>query len=159
MHAEPQQEHHWLDQLVGEWAYEHEAKMAPDVPPEKFKGQESVRSLGGLWVLCDGQGEMPGGGTARTQMTLGYDPAKQRYVGTFIGSMMTYLWMYEGELDSSRKVLTLNAEGPSFAGDGTMAQYRDVIEIKSDDHRTLSSYVLGADGKWSNFMHAHYRRK
>lgn len=54
---------------------------------------ESVRSLGGLWILAEGQSEMPGGGAATTMMTLGYDAQKQRYVGTWIGSMRTCLWV------------------------------------------------------------------
>jgi hypothetical protein len=159
MKTEPQKEHQWLQQLVGEWTMEAEASMGPDKPPEKARGTESVRSLGGLWVLAEGQGEMPGGGPATTLMTLGYDPRTKRYVGTWIGSMMTYLWVYDGELDATGKVLTLSAEGPSMAGDGTMAKYRDVIEFVSDDHRELSSQVLGEDGQWQRFMTAHYRRQ
>jgi uncharacterized protein DUF1579 len=46
-------------------------------------------------------------------MTLGYDPEKKQYVGTWVGSMMSYLWVYDGSLDAEEKVLTLNAEGPS----------------------------------------------
>src|SRR5437867_1016220 len=111
IHAELQEEHQWLQKFVGEWTYETEATMAPGKPPEKCSGSESVRSLGGLWVLCEGRGEMPGGGAATTIMTLGYDPAKKRFVGTFIGSMMTHLWIYEGELDPAGKVLTLNTAG------------------------------------------------
>ena len=158
MHVEPQEEHQWLQKLVGEWTYESESPMEPGKPPEKFKGTESVRSLGGVWVLCEGRGEMPGGVTGTTLMTLGYDPAKKRYVGTFIGSMMTSLWLYEGELDSAGKVLALDSEGPSFTAEGKMAKYKDVIEIKSDDHRVFSSSFLGDDGKWHGFMMANYRR-
>ncbi len=55
-------------------------------------------------------------------------------------------------------MLTLEAEGPSMAGDGQMATYRDVIELKSDDHRVLTSHVLREDGTWQQFMTAHYRR-
>jgi hypothetical protein len=40
-----------------------------------------------------------------------------------------------------------------------MAKYQDITEIKSDDHRVLSSRVLGPDGKWTQFMTAHYRRR
>jgi hypothetical protein len=158
MHAEPQKEHQWLQKLVGKWTYETEASMGPGQPPSKCQGSETVRSLGCLWVLCEGQGEMPGGGAATMIMTLGYDPQKKRYVGTWVGSMMTHLWVYDGSLDPSGKVLTLNAEGPSFAGDGKMAKYKDVIELKSDDHRVMTSHLLGDDGKWSQFMTAHYRR-
>jgi hypothetical protein len=158
MFAEPQKEHKWLEQLVGNWAYESDCIMGPDQPPMKSKGKESVSTLGGLWMLCEMEGEMPDGGTGRMQMTLGYDPAKGRFVGTFIGSMMTHLWIYDGELDASGRVLTLNAEGPSFAGDGKMAKYQDIIEIKNANERTLSSQVLGEDGKWTRFMTANYKR-
>lgn len=159
MHAEPQWEHEWLHKLIGEWAYEHEAAVEPGQPPQTFSGRDTVRSLGGVWVICEGEGEMPGGGTAQTVMTLGYDPARSRFVGTFIGSMMTNLWIYEGTLNAERTVLTLDTEGPSFSGDGTMAKYQDVIEFLSDDHRVLKARVLGDDGNWNEFMTAHYRRK
>jgi hypothetical protein len=159
MITEPQKEHHWLQKLIGEWTSEAECEAGPDQPSSKTKGSEKVRSLGGMWVLCEGEGEMPGGGAATMLMTLGYDPQRKRYVGTWIGSMMTHLWVYDGWLDAAGKVLTLESEGPSFAGDGTMAKYRDIIEFISDDHRTLSSHVLGDDGNWRGFMTAHYRRK
>ncbi len=159
MKAEPQKEHHWLHKLVGEWTSEGEASMGPGKPTEKFKSTERVRSLGGLWVLGESTGDMPGGGTATMLMTLGYDPQKKRFVGTWIGSMMTYLWVYDGSLDASEKILTLNAEGPSMASDGKIAKYRDVIEFKSDDHRVLTSHALGDDGEWRQFMVANYRRK
>jgi len=158
MKTEPQKEHDWLQQLVGAWTYESECSMEPGKPPEKFKGVENVRSLGGLWVLCEGRGEMPGGGMATMLMTLGYDPQKKQYVGTWVGSMMTHLWVYDGSLDAEEKVLTLNAEGPNCAEEGKLAQYRDVIEIKSDEQRTLTSYMLGDDGTWHQFMSANYRR-
>jgi hypothetical protein len=158
MQPDPQKEHHWLQKLVGEWAYEHQCSMGPDQPPAKCTGTETVRSIGGLWVVCEGRGDMPGGGTATTLMTLGYDPAKKRYVGTFLGSMMTHLWLYDGSLDPAGKVLTLDTEGPSFAAEGKMTRYQDVIAFQSDDHRTLSSRMLGDDGKWHSFMTANYRR-
>lgn len=160
MQAAPQQEHQWLQQLVGEWTAEARMTMGPE-PGEACKSTERVRSLGGLWILAEGQGEMPGGGNATMLMTLGYDPAKKRYVGTWIGSMMTHMWLYEGELDASGKVLTLNSEGPDMspgATPGKLAKYKDVIEIKAADHRTLTSHCLGEDGKWQQVMVAHYRR-
>src|SRR5262245_46955001 len=158
MKVEPQKEHRWLEKLVGEWTYESEAFMGPDQPPVKSRGTETVRSIGGLWVQCEGKGEMPGGGPATMIITLGYDPAREQFVGTFIGSMMTHLWVYEGGLDAAAKVLTLDAEGPSFADPAKSARYQDIIEIVSDDHRILSSQVLGDDGQWHHFMTAHYRR-
>jgi hypothetical protein len=135
-----------------------EASMGPDQPPMTSKGSEVVRSLGGLWTVAEGKGEMPDGKPATMIMTLGYDPLKKRYVGTWIGSMMTHLWIYDGEIDASGNVLTLAADGPSFTDPNATAKYRDVIEFKSDDHRVLTSHLLGDDGKWTQFMTAHYRR-
>jgi hypothetical protein len=157
MKADPQKEHLWLQKLLGEWTFEGSATMEPAKPPEKFEGTESVRSLGGLWILAEGQSEMPGCSAATTMMALGFDPQKKRYVGTFIGSMMTHLWVYDGLLDAAGSVLTLNTEGPNM--EGKLTKFQDMIEFRSDDHRVLTSHMLGDDGKWNGFMTAHYRRR
>jgi hypothetical protein len=160
MHARPQKEHAWLQKLVGEWSFETDAAALPgQEKPAKAGGTESVRSLGELWILAEGQGEMPGGEPANTLMTLGYDPNTKRFVGTWIGSMMTHMWVYDGELDPDARVLTLNATGPSMTTPGKSAQYQDIIEFKSDGSRTLTARTLGDDGKWVQFMTANYRRQ
>ena len=56
MNAEPQKEHRWLAGLVGEWAHESEPCATPGQEPMKFSGSESVRALGGLWIVGQGQG-------------------------------------------------------------------------------------------------------
>lgn len=159
MQVEQQAEHRWLEQLVGEWTFEVEASMAPGEPPSKSAGTETVRSLGGLWTVAEGQGEMPGCGPMTSVMTLGYDPTRQRFVGSFVASMMTHLWLYDGALDAAGKVLTLDAEGPGMSDDGRMAKYQDVIAFVSPDHRVMTSRILGDDGEWREFMTAHYRRQ
>ena len=55
-------------------------------------------------------------------------------------------------------MLTLDSEGPSFSGDGTMAKYQDIIEIIDRDHYTMTSQLQGPDGQWVRFMHGAYRR-
>ena len=156
MKVEPQKEHKWLERLVGEWTYEVEAIMGPGQPPVNTTGRQSTRSIGGVWIQCDSKGGMPDGEPATMVLTLGYDTAKKRFVGTFIGSMMTNLWVYDGSLEGD--VLTLDAEGPSMTDPNKAAKYQDVVEIVSDDHHVLSSQILGEDGRWVRFMTAHYRR-
>jgi len=158
MFAKPQKEHEWLQQFVGDWVSEMDCSMGPDQPRQKSKGKESVRSLGGLWMLGEGQGEMPDGSIGLTLITLGFDPAKGRFVGSFVGSMMTHQWLYDGSLDESGKILTLDSAGPSMTGDGAIMPYRDVVTIVSPDHRTLASYTPDGNGGWTEFMTAHYRR-
>ena len=150
-----QREHEWLQQLVGEWTFEVEAIMPGGAPPEKHKGTESVRSLEGLWVVCDMRGDA---GPDTSVMTLGFDPRLGRVVGTFISSMMTHLWVYNGSLDASGKILTMDCEGPSFTDPMKLVPYQDIIEIKSADQRILTSRVRGDDGKWTQFMTSRYQR-
>lgn len=166
MNPESLKEHAWLQQLVGEWTYESES-VAPAEPASeqcgggtevKCTGRETVRGLGPLWIVAEGRGEMPGGGQMQTVMTLGYDPKRSRFVGTWICSMMTHMWLYEGWLDEEERVLTLESEGPDMSGKGTTVKYRDVIEVGSGDHRTLSSFGPGEDGGWRRLMTAHYSR-
>lgn len=159
MQAEPQPEHQWLKKFVGDWVYEVEAQMELGKALEKCTGTESVRSLGGLWILAEGKGVMPGGGAAAMMLTLGYDPQMKRYVGTWVGSMMTHLWVYAGVLDADGKTLTLDTEGPDMSVEGRMAKYRDVYEFTDNYRRTLTSHVMGKDGTWQVMMKARYRRK
>ncbi len=91
-------------------------------------------------------------------LTIGYDPASKRYVGSWIGSMMPNLWVYEGDVDAAGRILTLQADGPSFSGDGTIATYQDIVEVMTDDHYRFRSQVRQPDGSWHVFMEADYRR-
>jgi hypothetical protein len=158
MMSKPEKEHEWLQQLVGEWTYEHEMPPEPGKPAEKFTGTETVRSLGGLWVVAEGRGDMPGGGTANMLLTLGFDPQRKRFVGTWVGSMMTNLWVYDGWLNEAGNTLTLETEGPNIMGDGKLTRFREIIEIQDKDHRLFRSTMLGAGGDWAAIMTAKYRR-
>jgi len=158
MKVDPTKQHHWLKKLLGKWTTESQFCSQPGEAPQTLKGSEIVRAVGDIWVVCDGKGEMPGGGVADMQMTLGFDPQSGRFVGTWIGSMMTHLWIYNGELDASEKILTLNSQGPDFTSPGKIAQYKDLIEFINDDYRTLSSHTPGPDGKWNEIMRVHFRR-
>ncbi|MFO1448437.1 MAG: DUF1579 domain-containing protein [Opitutaceae bacterium] len=158
MFAPAQKEHAWLQKLVGTWTFESESVGEPGQPNSKQHGTESVKSIGDLWIIGEGQGDMPGGGTATMMITLGFNPVRNRFVGTWVGSMMSHLWVYDGELDASGRVLTLHSEGPSFTDPTKLAKYQDIIEVITDDHRSLTSRSRGEDGSWTPFMTAHYRR-
>lgn len=152
----PHDSHQWLKRLLGSWTFDGECSMGPDQPPLKNSGREVVEMLGEFWTIGRMSGEMPGGGMSHSVMTLGYDPQQQRFVGTFIASVMTHLWIYNGALDGN--TLTLDTEGPSFAEEGKSARYQDIIELIDDDQRILRSQYLAPDGKWVPFMKVVYRR-
>jgi len=152
------EQHAWLQQFVGEWTAKSEATMAEGAEPMKMESTESVRSLGDLWIVAEGSASMMGMPVS-TMMTLGYDPAKKKFVGTWVDSVQTHMWIYEGELDAARKVLTLSTTGPSFDDPSKTSKYRDVIEVADADHKVLTSAVQGADGAWTTFLRAEYSRK
>jgi len=147
----PVAEHEWLHKLVGEWTME--SKMGED---GCGSGRETVRSVGPMWVQCTGRAEMPGGGPeGEMVLTIGYDLALKKYVGTWYGSMMSRLWVYD--IERQGEELVMSSEGPAMEGEGT-ARYRDVITWKDADTREFAGWVQKPDGTWNRFMHATYRR-
>ena len=128
------------------------------VGAQRFTGSETGRSLGGFWVQLEGRGQMMGEVEHTTILSLGYDPLAGRYRGTFIGSMMSHLWIYDGAVDPATGILTLDTEGPSFTDQSVMASYRDTIEFKTDDHRVLTSSYQDASGTFHQFMKTDYHR-
>jgi Protein of unknown function (DUF1579) len=147
----PTQEHGWLLKFTGEWTTESKATMVPGQPPMECNWKMSSRSLGGFWILNEMKGEMQGAPMTCIQ-TIGYDEDKKKYVGTWIDSMTSFMWKYEGNIDSLGKVLTLDADGPNFMGDGKLTKFQDIYEFKSADEILLTSRMLGTDGKWISFM-------
>lgn len=156
MFAEAQKEHRWLDQLVGDWTFAHECTM-PDGTQVSNPGTMECRMLGDLWLICESRGRSDDHGEWSAIMTLGFDPAQGQYIGTFIGSMMTHIWLYRGRLDASGMKLPMATEGPKFDGSG-MGQYRDTIEILDGDTWVLSSELLTDEGTWVQFMQGKHLR-
>lgn len=143
----PVKEHEWLQQFVGNWEYETEIFMDPTKPPMKVKGNEVVRSIGGFWIVAESKGDMMGKPFLGV-MTLGFDPQAKKYTGTWVDSMASHLWKYEGTVDSAGKILTLATEGPCPMKPG-LTKFREVTEWKNKDERVFTSSFQGDDGKWN----------
>lgn len=157
--VEPTHHHRWLQQMVGKWEYTSTCVMGPDGTTMDSKGIETVRAIGDLWVMGEMTGDMPGtGGTMTGIITLGYDVRTNRYVGTFIGSPMTHLFTYDGTRNEHDNKLELFCKGPSFTDPSALADYKDIIELVSKDHRRMTSHCKMPDGSWTEFMRAEYRR-
>lgn len=153
--ATPSREHAFLQRLVGDWTLDHiAAGNAASTPPS---GTELVRAFGGRWIVAEGHTALPDGSTMSSLMTLGYDAARGRVVGSVVASMMDHLWIYDGALDETGETLTLECEGPSYTTPGTTGRYLDTVTV-SGDRRELASRYLDANGQWVQFMTHRYRR-
>jgi hypothetical protein len=143
------QEHDWLQRLVGVWATQTEFESAPGDTPQD--GTETVRSIDGLWVIAESEASSPAG--VRTAvMTLGFDPAKGRIVGTNIGMGLPNLWVYDGTFAEGGRVLLLESEGPSLDEEGKTCRYLDRLELIEEDRRTTEYFHADEDGAWKRFM-------
>jgi hypothetical protein len=154
----PAAEHQWLQQFVGEWESETEAYMEPGKPPVRSKGTESVRPLGGFWTISEIKGDMMGS-PFMGNLTLGYDPEKQKYVGTWVDSMTGRLWNYEGAVDASGKSLTLETEGTCPMRPGKLTKFKEVLEVKDKNHKLFSSSMQDENGQWVTMMTSQAKRK
>lgn len=156
MFTEPNEHHTWLRRMVGNWEYKHTCGQGPEGEPVMTSGTEAISAFSDLWIVGDGEGEIPGVGRMHMRITLGYDPNRGRYIGSWIGSPMGSQFVYEGTREGD--VLTLDTTGPSFADPRKTARYQDIIELHGDDRRVLRSRCLGENGSWTEFMQGEYRR-
>lgn len=153
---QPTKEHEWLQKFVGAWETDIEVYMEPGKPPMKSKGSHRDRMVGGLWLISEG-----GNNAIPYQfvLTLGYDSKLGKYVGTWIDTMTSHIWKYQGTVNAAGNILTLETEGPSPMSPDKVSKFREVTEFKSKDHRYFTSSMLGADGKWSTVLTVSSRRK
>jgi hypothetical protein len=152
----PTKEHQWLEKFVGEWISDVEISCTPGEPPMKYTGTESTRMLGGYFVIAQGKGdstEMP----YASVMTLGYDPEKQKYIGTWVDTMTSHLWKLEGTVNAAGTALTLDTEKP--CGPGAVMKFKEATEFKSADHRIFTSSMQQDGGEWRIGVTIHYHRK
>jgi Protein of unknown function (DUF1579) len=153
----PTKEHEWLQQFIGEWENETEIFMEPGKPPMKVKGTEIVRSLGGFWIVSNGKSEMMGK-PFTSVLTLGFDPQAKKYIGTWVDSMSSIIWKYEGSVDPTGKILTLETKGPCPMKPEKIVKFHEATEIKSKDERVFTSKMQDDDGKWNTIVRVTSKR-
>jgi hypothetical protein len=153
----PLSEHDWLQQLVGEWESEAECFIDPDGPPLKCKGRERIRALGGFWIVSEIEAEMIDR-PFKTVQILGFDPHKERFIGSWVDSMNSFMWHYEGALNDTRNTLVLDTEGPCPMRPGGHSKFREMLEIRDHGHKIYTSSVLDEDGHWNTCLIANAHR-
>ena len=134
----PGPEHQKLKELEGTW----DSTM-------KFGDAESKGTmiykmdLGGLWLTSDFRGEFGGEKFAGKGLDC-YDPAKKKYIGVWVDSMITSPLITEGTYDKEGKVLTMTGEGPG--PDGKPMKMKMVTEHQGKDAMLFTMFGPGPDG-------------
>jgi hypothetical protein len=78
---------------------------------------------------------------------IGYDVSYKQYRSYWLASMSSHLWKSVGDLSADEKTMALSGVGPHIKKDDTTANYRDLIEITDEVHRTLTSSGEGDNGE------------
>ncbi|HSD66428.1 MAG TPA: DUF1579 domain-containing protein [Vicinamibacteria bacterium] len=151
---QPGPEHAMLKKDVGTWDATVEAFMEPGAPPTVSKGTDTVTMVGGFWQVSEFKSEMMGQPFEGRGAT-GYDPAKKKYVGTWIDSMTPGYYTMEGTYDPATKTLVTTMEGPDPTG--VVTKTRATTEWKDADTRVFTMY--GPDGKAVGMRITYKRRK
>lgn len=144
-------QHKWLQKFEGSWKTTSTAQVAPDAPASMMTGSIESKMFGDFWMINEMTTKFEEFDVVGRQ-TIGYDSAKDKYVGTWIDNSSDFMWEYEGSVDETGKILSLEAEGPDMSKPETMAQYRDMYEFISDDEIKFTSSFKGRDNEWIDFM-------
>jgi hypothetical protein len=155
--TKPSPEHDLLKQDAGMWDATIESFNEPGGKPDVSKGVETNTLIcGGLWLVQDFKGVVAGMEFQGHGLT-GYDPAKRKYVGTWVDSMTTSIAPIESTYDASKKTMTgaMEMAGP----DGKPMKVTTVTTFKEDGTRVFTLNMPGPDGKDFTMMRITYTKR
>lgn len=151
------------DNLAGEWTYENKMWHGPE--PEVSTGTCSTKVLyGGRYIQASHKGSMGMPGPDGKPMefeglsTTTYDNVKKKYVGTWIDSMSTGVFVSEGTYDAGTKSFTYTGEMPDCMQDFKIVKIKHVLRIVDKDKHVFEWYQP-MNGKETKTMEITYSRK
>jgi hypothetical protein len=155
----PGPEHQVLKMDEGTWDAVIEGTPAPGAPPMTSKGTEVDRiGCGGLCLISDFKGEIMPGMTFEGHGVSTWDPAKKKYVGSWVDSISQGLAVSEATWDAAAKRMSGWMEGPDMTGKvvkmTSTGEYRD-----NGNTRVMTMFVPGPDGKDMQVMRITYTRR
>lgn len=153
---QPTAEHSRIAESVGVWNVECEFNMAPGQPPMRVDARETVQALGPFWTVSRFESDMFGSPYVGSA-TVGFDPARGKYVSTWIDSMAPAMYSFEGTVDAGGKLLEMHGEGPDCMGGG-IAKYRTTERRVSRDERVFEMFMTSPGAPEMKLFRHIYRR-
>lgn len=152
-------EHERLKAFEGTWDAATSMWMDPSAPPEAGKGTAVTSSIfGGRFSRMDYTGEWNGQPFTGMAMT-GYDNTTKKYVGSWVDSMSTAMFVSEGDYDDATKTWTFHSEMADPMAPGTKFKVRETVKIDSPDQHTMTWYETRGAGPEMKTMQIVYTRK
>jgi hypothetical protein len=155
--AIPGDPHKRLAKLEGSWTTRTKAWMGPDQPQAEGSGTcEQRMLLGGRYLQQEYTGQMEDGPYTGINL-IGYDNHSKKYVSTWIDSMSTAIYCFEGTGSPDGRTITQECRyddpvrGP--------IRWRSVSRIIDDDTMEYEMYITPEGGTEQKEMEMTVTRK
>ena len=153
----PGPEHQVLASDAGTWDAVLEM-TAPDGSTMRSNGvQEDTVGCGGRCLVTTFKSEMMPGTTFEGRGVTTWDGGKKKYVGAWTDSMSSGMGVSEGTYDAATKTLTSFIEGPDMTG--AVVKTKSVLQYPDADHKVMTMFMTGPDGKEAQGMKISYTRQ
>ncbi len=143
---------------AGTWDAVVEITPGPGMPAMTSSGVETATlGCGGLCLITDFKGElMPGMAFVGHGLTA-YDANKKKYVGSWSDSMTSGIAMSESTMDAATKTMTGWMEAADASGAPVKSKMTSTYP--DADHRVMTAFATGPDGKEVQTMKITYTRR
>jgi Protein of unknown function (DUF1579) len=155
--ATPGAPHKLLAKMAGSWNTKTKAWMEPDQAPMESAGtSEQKMILGGRFLQQEFTGDMMGSPFTGIGVN-GYDNHTKKYVSTWMDSMGTGIYFFEGTASEDGKTITQECRyDDPIKGPMT---WRAVTKIPDDNTQLFEMYGIDKTGKEEKMMEITYTRK
>jgi hypothetical protein len=149
--------HKRLASLTGSWITKTKTWMEPNKPPEESTGTcKQKMILDGRFLQQEYTGKMMGG-TFKGINLIGYENHTKKYLSTWIDSMSTGIYFFEGTASPNGKTITQESRYDDPVR-GPM-KWRSVSRIVNADTMAYEMYITAKGGKEEKMMEMTLTRK
>lgn len=139
-HPTPTDEHGFLRQFEGEWKTSGKGMDMTGKEIDMAGVEYDRMVLGDFWLSFVYRSQINDKPYVGHGM-IGYDPAKKKYIGTWVDSMSPYMSQLEGQTDPKTNTLTLEVSGVDPMTEKP-CKGRLVFQVQDPEHRSLQSFRM-----------------
>jgi hypothetical protein len=130
----------------------------PDSEPMTAQATEVNEMLGDFWLVSKFNGNIQGQ-DFEGRSAVGFDPVKQKFVGTWFDGMSPFMSFMEGTYDKESKTLTMMTKGTGPDGKPTTGKNVSVTNPDGTKVFTMFSQVPGGGTELVKMMEIKYKKK
>ncbi|MEO8359067.1 MAG: DUF1579 family protein [Vicinamibacteria bacterium] len=143
-----------LGKDVGDWDGVISVTPAPGAPAQESKGRLNGKLIsGGKWLILDFKNHTTG---FEGHGIYGFDPAKKRYVGTWVDDVRGTIDVAEGDWDDDTRTLTYHWS--TTLPNGSKMSWTETSQKVSDSEQVFRVFFPQPDGSPFEMMRAVYKK-